>query len=463
MRYPTLIDPNNVHNREEVYNPKLNKMTYNQYIDFCREKLVSKLHPLYERINVHNEKQLNNYYLKQKIGFGQFSSVYLGEINGKFVAMKCINKRPSNSPFSMACIMKKMKSWGLSSDEVIMELHVNRVRWESFILSYLDHPNVINLFKCMDSPSSSQIWIITSWASLGELQWERSNKHQCHDQWIAFSGREVTVQEFALRVLRDICRGLKYLQTQGVIHRDIKPSNVLLDLETQTMRISDFGCSLIIPSKLSLGQNYNIEDSVFKDELHKVQGTPAFIPPEICNFQGQKTLINAFKIDIWSLGVTMFCILENELPFIGENEFDTYNMIINERKKSDGNWLNNLVVAKLLCKDAEKRISSSDILKLLEQYTIKQTPSNKFKLRLNNWKLNLSRIYKNKNDYQKTTTLSKLDYSSSSSLSLSIGSSLKEFQLPVLVTNETPQSHSITTKTKLPTYKATTNIQGFLK
>ena len=51
------------------------------------------------------------------------------------------------------------------------------------------------------------------------------------------------------------------------------------------------------------------------DTLTKTEGTFHFMPPEVCdpdvsNFSGRKA-------DIWALGVTLFAMVYNRLPFLG--------------------------------------------------------------------------------------------------------------------------------------------------
>ena len=75
-----------------------------------------------------------------------------------------------------------------------------------------------------------------------------------------------------------------------MLHRDIKLDNVLMDQEGK-VQICDFGVSRLIN----------------KDELIEEQcGTPAYLAPEIIANQGYK----GFWVDIWSLGVVLYTILQ---------------------------------------------------------------------------------------------------------------------------------------------------------
>jgi serine/threonine protein kinase len=83
---------------------------------------------------------------------------------------------------------------------------------------------------------------------------------------------------------------------------------------------------------------------VFLDdsELAKTAGSPAFFAPELCyqpvhtsSFSGtpvdDRTRPKITKaIDIWALGVTLYCILFGVPPFTAENEYLLYRKIPTE-------------------------------------------------------------------------------------------------------------------------------------
>jgi serine/threonine protein kinase len=95
-------------------------------------------------------------------------------------------------------------------------------------------------------------------------------------------------------ICRQLISAVKACHAQRLAHLDIKPGNVLIDKHGR-VKLADFGLSQMIQGDLS-GQ--------FK-------GTPIYLPPEIL----QKRPYDPFKADIWSLGVTLYCLAVGQKPW----------------------------------------------------------------------------------------------------------------------------------------------------
>ena len=107
-------------------------------------------------------------------------------------------------------------------------------------------------------------------------------------------------EEDAWHFLHDVATGLAFLHEQELIHQDIKPDNILID-KTGRFLITDFGISSKARSTLrrSMGEA-------------KTSMTVAYSPPE--RFSKKHLVIKAS--DIWSLGATLFELLEGDVPFL---------------------------------------------------------------------------------------------------------------------------------------------------
>ncbi|CAN8103447.1 unnamed protein product [Discula destructiva] len=145
-----------------------------------------------------------------------------------------------------------------------------------------------------------------------------------------------TIDE-ARRAFRDVILGLQYLHYQGIVHRDIKPANLLWTKE-HSVKISDFGVSYFGRPMRELEPDDTVSESEAQDfddelELSKTVGTPAFFAPELCYTDldsGPPPKVTE-KIDIWSLGVTLYCMIYARIPFLAEDEFRMFKKIATER------------------------------------------------------------------------------------------------------------------------------------
>ena len=101
-------------------------------------------------------------------------------------------------------------------------------------------------------------------------------------------------KEWRRKVFVDATKAVAYLHRNNIIHRDIKPENLLMKVnknEIEEVVLSDFGLA-----------NIGLESTL------RV-GTPGYISPEMLV---SDTSIYNEKVDIWSLGATLFEVLTNE-------------------------------------------------------------------------------------------------------------------------------------------------------
>ncbi|KAK5171058.1 uncharacterized protein LTR77_004202 [Saxophila tyrrhenica] len=144
----------------------------------------------------------------------------------------------------------------------------------------------------------------------------------------------MTLQQ-ARVAFRDTLLGLQYLHYQGIVHRDIKPPN-LLATKDHRVKISDFGVSYLGKPIYEGESGEGVSEHETQDladearELAKTVGTPAFYAPELCSTDISDMPLPVTKaIDVWALGVTLFCMLYARTPFV-DNEFVVMRQIAEE-------------------------------------------------------------------------------------------------------------------------------------
>jgi tetratricopeptide (TPR) repeat protein len=98
-----------------------------------------------------------------------------------------------------------------------------------------------------------------------------------------------------LGIARQVCRGLDYAHSQGVIHRDIKTANLFVTTE-RVVKIMDFGLAKVLEE--------------VRGATTLVSGTPYYMSPE--QVLGGDV---DHRTDLYSLGVTLFELCTGSVPF----------------------------------------------------------------------------------------------------------------------------------------------------
>jgi serine/threonine protein kinase len=137
----------------------------------------------------------------------------------------------------------------------------------------------------------------------------------------------------ARSIFRDTVLGLEYLHYHGIVHRDIKPSNLLYTRDYR-VKISDFGVSYFGRPTRDGEADEAVSESDARDfdddlELAKTVGTPAFFAPELCytDINKEQPKITE-QLDVWSLGVTLYCLIYGRIPFRSpSDEYELFRVI----------------------------------------------------------------------------------------------------------------------------------------
>jgi serine/threonine-protein kinase len=105
----------------------------------------------------------------------------------------------------------------------------------------------------------------------------------------------------ALEITRQVARALEYAHGHRLIHQDIKPDNVMIG-PGNLVKLADLGISKTFDEAESEGEG------------KKVMGTPHYMAPEA----GLGKKID-HRVDIYSLGATLYHLLTGKTPYHGTN------------------------------------------------------------------------------------------------------------------------------------------------
>ncbi|OUD12255.1 ATP-binding protein [Thioflexithrix psekupsensis] len=158
-----------------------------------------------------------------------------------------------------------------------------------------------------------------------------------------------------LKIAIQLTNAVGELHHHHIIHKDIKPSNVIVNMETNQVKITDFSIS----TRLAV-ENQHLST------LDKLEGTIAYMSPEQT---GRMNRVIDYRSDFYSLGVTFYELLVGWLPFQSNDPIELIHCHIARippepyilhsdipRPVSD-------IIMKLMSKNAEERYQSAEGLR----------------------------------------------------------------------------------------------------
>uniref|UniRef100_A0A1J3JAN6 non-specific serine/threonine protein kinase n=1 Tax=Noccaea caerulescens TaxID=107243 RepID=A0A1J3JAN6_NOCCA len=280
----------------------------------CRQFPVKETNQLIRGEDEDGKKTINEYVRECKIGSGSYGKVvlYRSTVDGQYYAIKAFHK-------SHLLRLRVAPSETAMSD----------VLREVMIMKILEHPNIVNLIEVIDDPETDHFYMVLEYVD-GKWVYDGSGPPGALGE------------KTARKYLRDIVTGLMYLHAHNVIHGDIKPDNLLVT-SSGTVKIGDF----------SVSQVFKDDD----DQLRRSPGTPVFTAPECCLVSG--ITYSGRAADTWAVGVTLYCMILGQYPFLADTLQDTYDKIVNNPLIiPDGlNPLLRDLIEGLLCKNPSERMT----------------------------------------------------------------------------------------------------------
>lgn len=204
------------------------------------------------------------------------------------------------------------------------------------LLRRLHHTNIVVMRDCLTI--GSYIYIILEYCSfnLSDLLAEQSQAK--------------LDPSLARDFFHQICSGVSYLHSTGIVHRDIKPQNMLIN-NNGILKIIDFGVAQILSiwQRSATCKNY--------------EGSPLFQAPEVV--AAMKEYVGT-KVDVWSCGVTLYLMLFGEYPFMHEALLGLYDKILGQNFRipqgPPGQAILSDLLSILLDKDYRRRATIDEVL-----------------------------------------------------------------------------------------------------
>lgn len=261
-------------------------------------------------------KKLDSCVLEKVLGYGGSSAVFLAQQPDRKVAVKVFLPRAD-------------------MDGKMRREFYRRFLREAEAASKLDHPNILSVHAYGEQNGIP--YIVMPYMPGGTLL-----------EYISHNGA-LSLAE-AQWYLEQIASALDYAHAHGCIHCDVKPANILLDSDGRVL-LSDFGIARVLSSG---------DDTLPAKRVDTLMGTPDYISPE----QALGHIVD-IRSDVYSLGITLFYLLANRLPFVADSVLALALQHVHEAPPSlaliraDISPALDRVMHKSLAKEPEKRFQTA--------------------------------------------------------------------------------------------------------
>ena len=177
---------------------------------------------------------------------------------------------------------------------------------EISILRKLHHKNVTEIYAFLKMNDNCSSVCALEFAKNGDLENFKKNLLK----------RKVLSETILNYFTKQILDSLAYIHKCKIIHLDIKPGNILIDTNLN-VKLTDFSVSCSY-------SEFHPEDII----KFPYVGTSKFMSPEIIGRTEMK-IKEAEKVDLYSLGVTLYSLAFGEYPFdLNEVESKDYDNIL---------------------------------------------------------------------------------------------------------------------------------------
>lgn len=208
-----------------------------------------------------------------------------------------------------------------------------RVRREARSAARVGHPTVITIHDVFEHEHDP--WVVMELVEGGSLQDMLSEEGALPPERVA---------DIAVSLLEAV----RAADAAGVLHRDIKPGNIMMSADGRII-LTDFGIA-------------TVEGGPSITRTGALIGSPEYMPPE--RLEGAPA---DHRGDLWSIGVTLYAAVEGSSPFRRDSITAAIAAVISSPMPpmTRAGWLEP-VIAGLLERDAERRLTVDQALRLLE-------------------------------------------------------------------------------------------------
>lgn len=225
----------------------------------------SKANTKHKRIN--GVLKPRGYKLLEEIGAGNYANVY-SAVNkkDKIIAVKVIDLNKASNNYRLKFLPREIK-----------------------VMSRVRHRNIVSIYEILQS--ANNIYILMEFAPNGTVS-----------DYLRKNGP--IAESRCKPMFRCVVDAIHYMHSLAISHRDIKVENIILD-HKMAPKLTDFSYSK--GEEVTNGKN--------RDLSRTFCGSLPYLSPEILQQKSYDPLVS----DIWSLGIVLYIMLCDSLPFSFKN------------------------------------------------------------------------------------------------------------------------------------------------
>ncbi|MBI3099035.1 MAG: protein kinase [Planctomycetes bacterium] len=257
---------------------------------------------------------------------------------------------------------------GLNKDMAVKvlprESALNREFIERFVTearaaAKLEHPNIVQVFN------------VACEEDINFILMQLVDGHSLTD---SIQNRKRLPADQAVRIMKEVAKGLGAAHRAGIVHRDVKPDNVLISKNGQ-VKVADFGLARDVgPARPEAGQGATTPSQAGGEPI---MGTPYFMSPEQWQGRGADA-----RSDLYALGATFYYAVTGRPPFEGTSPYTLMKLHTTQIPKPAHHIEKDIpegvsaIIQKLLQKDPRKRYASTEnLIRDLDKVLQDEVPS----------------------------------------------------------------------------------------